>query len=72
MDNTFCNISFGANGHGIYQHCPPEKLHSIREGIFSYLLKGFVQHPSGTRVALAELDSLFQKLSCMAGLLTSK
>ena len=64
IDNAFWNISLGANRHSNYQHCPPENLHSIKEGIFSYLLKGFVQHLSRTRVALAELDSLFQKLAC--------
>jgi hypothetical protein len=64
MDNAFRNICFGDNGLGIYQHCPPGNLHSMKKGIFSYLLKGFVQHPSGTRFALAELDSIFQKLSC--------
>ena len=64
IDNAYWNISCGAHGHSIYQHCPPENPHSIKEGIFSYLLNGFVQHLNGTRVALAELDSLFQKLSC--------
>jgi hypothetical protein len=64
VDNAFWNICFGANGHSIYQHCPPENLHSIKECVFLYLLKGFVQHLSRTRVALAELDSLFLKLSC--------
>ena len=47
IDNAFWNICFDANGHSIYQHCPPENLHSTKEGIFSYLvLKAFVQHLS--------------------------
>jgi hypothetical protein len=63
IENAFWNISFGANGYGIYQHCPPENLHSIKEGRFTYLLKGLVDQLSGKRIALAELDSLFQEIS---------
>ena len=37
IENAFWNISFGANRYGIYQHCPPENLHSIKEGLFTYL-----------------------------------
>ena len=55
--------SFGANGYGIYQHCPPENLHSIKEGLFTYLLTGLVDQLSSKRKALAELDSLFQEIS---------
>ena len=62
IDNAFWNISFGANRHGIYQHCPPENLHSIKEGLFTYLLKGLVGQLNGRRKALAELDSLFQEM----------
>ena len=36
--NAFWNISFGASVYGIYQHCPPENLHSIKEGLAPYLL----------------------------------
>ena len=63
IENAFWNISFGANGYGIYQHCPPENLHSIKEGLFTYLLKGLVNQLSGKQKALAELDSLFQEIS---------
>ena len=38
IENAFWNISFGAKRYGIYQHCPPENLHSIKEGLFIYLL----------------------------------
>jgi hypothetical protein len=63
IENTFWNISFVANGYGIYLHCPPENLHSIKEGLFKYLLKRLVDQLSGKRKALAELDSLFQVIS---------
>ena len=63
IENAFQNISFGANGYSIYQHCPPENLHSIKEGLFTYLLKGLVNQLSGKQKALAELDSLFQEIS---------
>jgi hypothetical protein len=59
----FWNHSFGANRYGIYQHCPPDKLHSIKEGLYKYLLKGLVDQLSGKQKALAELDSLFQEIS---------
>ena len=59
IENAFWNISFGANKYGIFQHCPPENLHSINEGLFTYLLKGLVEQLSGRQRALAELDSLF-------------
>ena len=55
IENAFQNISFGANGYSIYQHCPPENLHSIKEGLFTYLLKGLVDQLSGKWKALAEL-----------------
>jgi hypothetical protein len=63
IKNAFWNISFGANGYGIYQHCPPENVHSIKEGLSTYLLKGLVDQLSGKQKALAELDSLFQEIS---------
>ena len=63
IENAFWNISFGANGYGIYQHCPPENLNFIKDGLFTYLLKGLVNQLFGKRKALAELDSLFQKIS---------
>ena len=63
IENAFWNISFGANGYGIYQHCPPENLHSIKEGLFTYLLKGLADQLSGKQKALACLDSLFQEIS---------
>ena len=63
IENAIWNISFGANGYGIYQHCPPENLHSIKDGLFTYLLKGLVNQLFGKWKALAELDSLFQKIS---------
>ena len=63
IENAFWNISFGANMYGIYQHCPPENLHSIKEGIFTYLLKGLVEQLNGKQKALAEFDSLFQEMS---------
>ena len=63
IENAFWNISFGANGYGIYQPCPPENLHSLKEGLFKYLLKELVDQLSGKQKALAELDSLFQEIS---------
>ena len=63
IENAFWNYSFGANRYGIYQHCPPENLHSIKEGLFTYLLKGLVDQLCGKQKALAELDSLFQEMS---------
>ena len=68
IENAFWNISFGANGYGIYQHCPPENLHSIKEGLFTYLLKGLVDQLSGKQKALAELDSLFKKYQSIANI----
>ena len=59
----FWNSSFGANWYGVFQHCPPDNLHSIKEGLFTYLLKGLVNQLSGKWKALAELDSLFQEIS---------
>ena len=56
IENAFWNISFGANGYGIYQHCPPENLHSIKEDLYKYLLKGLVDQLCGKWKALAELD----------------
>ena len=38
IENAFWNIAFGANGYGIYQHCPQENLYSIKEGLCKYLL----------------------------------
>ena len=63
IENAFWNISFGANRYGIFQYCPSENLHSIKEGLFTYLLKGLVEQLSGKWKALAELDSLFQVMS---------
>ena len=59
IENVFWNISFGANMYGICQHYHLENLHSINEGLFTYLLKGLVEQLSGRQKALAELDSLF-------------
>ena len=42
IENAFWNIPFGANRYGIYEHCPPESLHSIKEGLFTYLLNVLV------------------------------
>ena len=39
IENAFWNISFGANGYGFYQHCPPENLHSIKEGLLNIFSK---------------------------------
>jgi hypothetical protein len=47
IENAFWNISFGANRYGIYQHCPPENLHSIKVGLFTYLHKGLVNQLCG-------------------------
>jgi hypothetical protein len=55
IENTFWYISFGANGYGIYQNCPPENLHSIYAGLLKFLLKGLVDQLSGKQKALAEL-----------------
>ena len=55
IENTFWNISFGANGYGIYRHFPPENLHSIKEGLFKCLLKGLVDQLIGKQKALVEL-----------------
>ena len=38
-------------------------MHSIKEGLFTYLLKGLVDQLNGKWKALAELDSLFQEMS---------
>ena len=68
IEDACWNISFGANGYGINQHCPPENLHSIKEGLFTYLLKGLVNQLSGKWKALAELDSLFKKYQSIANI----
>ena len=68
IENAFWNISLGANEYGIYQHCPPENLHSIKKGFFTYLLKGLVDQLSGKWKALAELDSLFKTYQSIANI----
>ena len=37
IENAFWNISFGANRYGIYQHCPPENLHSIIKKVYFHI-----------------------------------
>ena len=64
----FWNSSFGANWYGVFQHCPPDNLHSIKEGLLKCLLKGLVDQLSGKQKALAELDSLFKKYQSIANI----
>ena len=35
IENAFWNISFVADGCGIYQQYPPENLHSIKESLLN-------------------------------------
>jgi hypothetical protein len=63
IEDTFWNISFGANGYGVYQHCTLEHLHSIKKGLFTLALTGLVDQLSGKQNALGELGLLFQENS---------
>jgi hypothetical protein len=62
VENAFWDLQFGSSGHGIYQHCPPENLHSIKEGLFDYFLNTLVSKLEGTK-ALSTCDTLFQEMS---------
>ena len=62
VNNAFWDLNFGSSGHGIYQHCPPKNLHSIKEGLFDYFLNTLVSKLEGTK-DLSTCDALFQKMS---------
>ena len=61
IENAFWNISFGSYGYGIYQFCPPENLHTFKEGQFTYLLKGLMDQQSGQRKLQQSLIHFSQK-----------